>query len=596
MNSATDLQLAASVLILAAMLVAFARESMKPSGVAVIGASACLALGFVDQDEMLDVFSNPAVIAIGAMLILSQALVRTGTLEALANRVVALGSVRPRLAVSVLMVVAMIASAFLNSTPVVVIMIPLVITLSRTIGSSSRKLLIPLSYLAILGGTCTLIGTSTNLLVDSVARANGQPGFGLFDITRVGLVAAATGVAFLLLAGRWLLPESTDDQPTADEREAVDIITEVRLDGDFSGIGDPVSGLALLKHRGVALVRADRAGERLDVRNEEVTLQKGDRLVLRVSPSELATLAHTEGLRLGLRRTRTRPPSASAEAEPVTLRFTVANGARIADRRLSSVGILWSNPITVIGVRRHRVLAGPDLSSLVIKPGDEILISGPAAAVDAIANDPYHVPSRAPVAKPFLRNRAAYAITTLGVVILLAALEWLPLSVAAVIGIGFLLVVGSLDTDDAWSALNADVLILIYAMLIVGAALQNTGAVSSLVTLVVPWLQSLPPLAIVLVVYFLTSTLTETITNNGVAVIMTPLVIALADGLGMQPIVLIVAVMFAASASFATPIGYQTNTLVHIAGRYRFVEFLKIGIPMNLVVGCVTCVAIVALY
>lgn len=593
MDLIDDHRLLLSALILALMLLAFAREWMKPSGVAVIGAGACLALGFVSEREMLAVFSNPAVVAIGAMLILSQALVRTSTLEALASRVITLASSRPRLAIAVLMIVALVASAFLNSTPVVVIMIPLIATLARTVGIGARRLLIPLSYVAILGGTCTLIGTSTNLLVDSIARANGQPGMGLFDITSIGLIAAAAGITFLLLSGRWLLPDDDTAEAAGDHREPVDIITEAVLGDDFAALGEPCVGLSLLKPRGVTLVRAERDGARLDPRDESLALQAGDRLVLRVSPTELATLQRVPGLRLGLAPRR----RALADVEdPVTVRFTVVNDAPIARRRLALARFLWSDAVAVIGVRRHRVLAGPDLTSLTVKAGDEIFVHGSESAVNAIIADPYHVPSNAPVAKAFLRDRAAFAILTLAAVIAAAAFGLLPLPVAAVIGIGFLLAVRSLDTDDAWSALHADVLILIYAMLIVGTALQNTGAVDALVTAVLPWLNTLPPLAILLVVYFLTSTLTETITNNGVAVIMTPIVIALADGLGLAPRALIVAVMFAASASFATPIGYQTNTLVHIAGRYRFVEFLRIGIPMNVVVGVVTCIAIAALY
>ena len=579
-------QLALSIVVLVLMLVAFAREIIKPSGVAVIGAAAFLLFGFVEQKELLGVFSNPAVIAIGAMLVLTQALVRTGTLEALAGQVITLSSTRPRVAVVVLMSVAMFASAFLNSTPVVVIMIPLVATLAQSIGASPKNLLIPLSYVAILGGTCTLIGTSTNLLVNSIARQNGHPGFGIFDITIVGLCAATTGILFLLLTGRWLLPSDTATKTNTPQNELVNIITEICISEDFDDKGTSYSKLALLKHRGVVVVRVERNGKRVDIRDESVLVEVDDLLVLRVSSTELVTLATVDGLQLGVKVRRLTDEPVSTE------RFTVLNDAPVIGRRLLDTFFVSRHPVSVIGLRRHRVLAGPDLSSLQVKAGDQIWITGTTDVIDSIVSDPYFVTSGLPPSKPFLRDRALFALLTLALVIGVAAAGWVPLVVSAVVGIGFLLAVHSLDTDDAWSALNADVLILIYAMLIVGAGLQNTGAVDAIVAGVLPLLSILPPIGIVMAVYFLTSVLTEMITNNGVAVIMTPIVIGLADGLGVSSTTLIVAVMFAASASFATPVGYQTNTLVYIAGNYRFTEFLRIGIPMNVVVGLVTSLAI----
>jgi di/tricarboxylate transporter len=575
-----------AIIVLLTMLVAFARDLLKPSAIAVIGASVFLALGYVPQDDMLAVFSNAAVIAVAAMMVLSQALVRTGTLEALATRIVTLGQEQPRLAVVVLMLVAMVASAFLNSTPVVMIMIPLTIALAATIGASARRFLIPLSYLAILGGTCTLIGTSTNLLVNAIARREGHAGFSLFDITPVGLAAAATGVVFLLLGGRFLLP--SDDGKTRDAADdaPVDIITECRITDDFDDIGTAYADLALLKHRGLLLVRALRDNARLPARDPSTSVAAGDRLILRASAIELATLASTPGLDLGVRVRKSVPTSGKVA------RFTVVNNARVAGRRIRWASFLALHPVSVLGVKRHRVLAGPDLANLVVKAGDEIWIRGDEDSVDAILADPYFVPSSVPVAKPFLRNKALFAILTLVLVIASAAIGWVPLPVAAVIGIGFLLAIQSLDTEDAWSALDLDVLILIYAMLIVGVGLEKTGVVDAVVNGTLPVLTTLPPLALLIAIYFLTSVLTETITNNGVAVIMTPIVMTLATELGVEPTPLIVSVMFAASASFATPVGYQTNTLVHIAGNYRFGEFLRIGIPMNVVVGLATCVAI----
>lgn len=572
--------------VLFTMLVAFARDALKPSAIAVIGASVFLALGYVPQEDMLAVFSNAAVIAVAAMMVLSQALVRTGTLEALATRIVTLGQQQPVLAVVVLMLVAMVASAFLNSTPVVMIMIPLTIALAATIGASARRFLIPLSYLAILGGTCTLIGTSTNLLVNAIARREGHVGFSLFDITPVGLAAAATGVVFLLLTGRFLLPGDDGKTRDAADDAPVDIITECRITDEFDDIDSVYNDLPLLKPRGVLLVRSLRDSTRLSVRDPDAHVAVGDRLIIRASAIELATLASTPGLELGVRVRKTVPSTGKLA------RFTVVNNARVAGRRMRSATFLAQYPVAVLGVKRHRVLAGPDLANLVIKAGDEIWIRGDEDAVDAILADPYFVPSSVPAAKPFLRNKALLAIATLALVIGTAATGLVPLPVAAVIGIGFLLAIQSLDTEDAWSALDLDVLILIYAMLIVGIGLEKTGVVDAVVNGALPVLTALPPLALLIAVYFLTSVLTETITNNGVAVIMTPIVMTVANELGVAATPLIVSVMFAASASFATPVGYQTNTLVHIAGNYRFSEFLRIGIPMNVVVGLATCVAI----
>jgi len=568
--------------ILVLMLIAFMRERLPPSGVGVIGAAVFILLGYVTESELLAVFSNSAAIAIGGMLVLSAALVRTGTLEALAGQVLELARTRPVLAVVLVLGVALVASAFVNSTPVVVILIPLVGSLAAAVGMGAKKLLIPLSYVAILGGSCTLIGTSTNLLVDSIAQEQGLEGFGIFDITVVGLIAAVAGCGFLALFGRILLPVGSGTGTLADE--SIDVLTELRLGDDFAELGKPWAKASFLSHRGVKLVRASRGSQRIDVDDE--LMQPKDRVVLRVTSPELATLATLPGIVLGL---RVRRPS--EEAETIG-RITVATESAIVGRRLREAHFMSRFAVSVIGVRRRRNLAGPELASLVVKGGDRLYVRGPAEQLAGIASDPWLIPSTVPPAKPFLRDRALAAVLTLALVIACAALGLVPLAAGVVIGVGFLLAINSIDTADAWSALNADVLVLIYAMLVVGTGLQNTGAVDAVITASLPLLDSMTPLGIIVVVYVLTSVLTETVTNNAVAVIMTPLVIGLAAQLDVPPLPLVVSVMFAASGSFATPIGYQTNTLVHIAGNYRFTEFLKIGIPMKLLVGAVTCVGI----
>ncbi len=575
-----------SLIILLSMLVGFARDRAPPSAIAVIGAATFLLLGYVGEKDALSVFSNSAVIAIACMLILTAALVRTGVLEALASRVLEVAKKSPALAIGMLLLIATVTSAFVNTTPVVVILIPLMVTLGASIKISSKRLLIPLSYMAILGGTCTLIGTSTNLVVNSLARELGHPGFGIFDISVVGVFVAVVGGGALLVMSRFLLPGAAPNTEQTTKSQA-NIITEVRVGDKFSGLGEPYSAVSVLKPRGINVIGMFRSGVKI-ARNSQSVVTAKDLWIIRTNASELATLAARKNLHLGV-RVRSR---AAGDGELQIERFTVLSENRIVGRRLSEAHFLSRFPVSIIGVRRNRNLPGPNLNSLIVHAGDQLWVQGTAESLQGVARDPYLAQSSRPVEKPFLRERATIALGTLVAVIAASAFGWVSLPIAAMIGVGVLLALKSLESSDAWAALNADVLILIYGMLIVGLGLQNTGAVDLIITLITPLMQDLAPFVVLLIMYSLTSVLTEVVTNNAVAVVMTPLAIKLADQLGTDPTALIVVVMFGASASFATPVGYQTNTLVHVAGNYRFVEFLKIGVPMNIIVGLASCIAI----
>lgn len=577
--------------VLALMLFAFVQERMPPSAVASAAAAFFVACGLVKPDEALGVFSNSAAITVAAMLIISAALARTGILEAVITYLVGLARTRPATAILTLLLLTMFASAFINSTPVVVMLVPVMNSLAASTGIARRKLLIPLSYFAILGGTCTLIGTSTNLLVDNIARQQGLAGFGIFGITPIGLALALGGILFLFLTHRFLLPGKRDGDAEAVSEEKPDIITELRLPEDFAEIGKPYAKARLLAPRGVELVSVHRAGERLDPSDEETLIAARDRVVLRLSQEELATLQARADLGMGL-RARTLPAGSKEEMAKVT----IATGHRAVGQKIMDADFLSLQPVRVVGVSRRNNLAGPDLSSLILRDGDQLWVTGSREALAALRQDMKLITSDRPLAKPFRRNRALLVALTLSAVVGLATAGVMPIAALALIAVGFLFLVHAIDPSDAWRAIDGDVLALIFGMLIVGLGLQNSGAVNLIIDTVLPVLQHASPFLCVLIVYGLTTILTEMVTNNAVGVIVTPIAISLAHSLNIPPEAMVLAVMFGASASFATPIGYQTNTIVASAGNYRFTDFLRIGAPMNLIACLITTGMIYLIY
>ncbi|AVL55086.1 dATP pyrophosphohydrolase [Roseobacter denitrificans] len=559
--------------IVGVMFVLFVRETFPTEVVAIAGAALMLVMGVLPYDDARAVLSNPAPWTIAAMFIVMGALVRTGALDVLTRAAERQAKVRPKAAVAGVILSVMGASAIMNNTPVVVVMIPVVVQLSKTLGVKASKLLIPLSYAAIMGGSLTLLGTSTNLLVDGVARTEGLAPFTIFEIMPIGLVVCAWGLTYLAFIAPRILPERDSMANMLTDRSKMKFFTEAVIPPDSNLIGRSVLGVQLFKREGVRLIDVIRGDLSLRRDLRAVELEVGDRVVLRTQMTELLSLQTNKELR--------RVDQVSA-VETTTVEVLITPGCRMVGRSLGGMRLRRRYGVYPLAVHRRNQNIGQKLDSLIVKVGDTLLLEGAPADIQRLADDMDVVDVSHPTERAYRRSHAPIAIAALAGIVGFAAFNVAPILLLAVVAVALVLVTGCIDADEAFSFVEGRLLALIFSMLTVGAALQQSGAIALIVDGVSPVLMTMPPAVVVLVVFAMTSTLTEIVSNNAVAVIMTPLAIGLGTALGLDPRPLVVAVMIAASCAFATPIGYQTNTLVYGPGGYRFTDFTRVGLPLNI--------------
>ncbi|MEP2919369.1 SLC13 family permease [Sulfitobacter sp.] len=555
------------------MFILFLRETFPTEVVALAGAAILLALGLLPYDDAQEVLSNSAPWTIAAMFIVMGALVRTGALEVLTQLAERYARTNPKMAVVGVILSVMAASAIMNNTPVVVVMIPVVVQLSKTLGTKASKLLIPLSYAAIMGGSLTLIGTSTNLLVDGVARSQGMEPFGIFEILPIGLVVCTWGLVYMGTIGRRLLPERDSMAGMLGNRSKMKFFSEAVVPAESNLIGREVLDVKLFKRDGVRLIDVVRGDASLRRNLKDVVLQMGDRVVLRTQMAELLSLQATPELK--------RVDQVSA-VETHTVEVLITPGCRMVGRSLGALRLRRRYGVYPLAVHRRNQNIGRQLDDLVVRVGDTLLLEGAPEDIQRLSVDMDMVDVSTPSERAYRRGHAPIAVGALAAIVILAALNVAPILMLAVMAVAVVLVTGCIDADEAFSFIDGRLLALIFSMLCVGAALQHTGAVQLIVDAVAPALVGMPPFLVIFCVFLMTTIFTEIVSNNAVAVIMTPIAISLATALGTDPRALVVAVMIAASCAFATPIGYQTNTLVYGPGGYKFTDFMKVGVPLNL--------------
>jgi len=569
---------------------AFLREWLSPDLVALSAMGLLMVTGILGTNETLTVFSNSAPIVIGCMFVLSAALERTGAIDALARLFLRLAGTSELRAMVALAALTVPLSAFVNNTPVVVIFMPVVLALARNTDLKASRLLIPLSYFAILGGTCTLIGTSTNLVVDGVIRHHGLAPFTIFEITPLGIIYGVIGVIYLLLIGRKLLPRRETLAALIGGGMARQFLLQAVISRDSPLVGKKFAETPLVRLREAQIIDVVRNGERLETPLNELVFAAGDQFLLESPVTGVKGIKEMPGVvfrseaELGIESTEPR--------EAILMEGIIGSRSTFVGRTLRELNFRQRYGVLILAVHRQGENLRENFEDVRLAFGDTLLVQGPVEGIHRLMQERDFLNLTEPKQRAFRRQKAPLAIGAICAVMLLSALNILSITALALVAAILVIITKCIDIEEAYEAIEWPLLFIIFGMLALGEAMESTGAARLLASAVTGGFGHFGPGVMLSVTYFVAMFLTELISNNAVAVLLTPIAFEIAGTMGVDVRPFAVAVMFGSSASFATPIGYQTNTYVFGAGGYRFADFPKVGAPLNLILWAAASVLI----
>ncbi|MFZ5618076.1 MAG: SLC13 family permease [Pseudomonadota bacterium] len=598
-------QMWVSFVILLAAIGAFASDRFSMEIVSVATVAAFLSLfeiaplraangaPVITTATILEGFADPALLAIMCLLMLSQGLFRSGAME-LPTRLLTRVDGRFRKPVlGLILLLALISSAFINDTPVVVMFLPIVAAIASTSGVAPSRIMMPLSFCALLGGMTTLIGSSTNILAAGVFHDATGEEIAFFDLTPLGVIIAATGVAFLATAGRILLPRRGIEDGAA-ERENKQFIAQFEISrGHFLLGKGPVGGL-FPDLPDITVRMVQRREEAILPPYDDFQFMQGDIVIIAATRAVLTKLLRERPEILGDALAEVDLDEADPRAPRAQLTLVeavVAPGSRMAGRTIGQIGFHYQTNCVILGVERRSRMIRTHLSSIRLEPGDVLLILGPLENVRTLRMDRDVLMMEASMTGlPAPRNAILSGLIFIAVVVL-AATGILPIGIAAIWGVFVMLVFGCLNIRQAARSFDRRIYLLIGSSLAMGHVLDRTGGAALIGGLIAPIAQSFGPAALLSAMFIISAAMTNVLSNNATVALLTPIAISAARLAGVDPWPLALTVIYGANCPFATPIGYQTNLLVMTPGHYRFKDYLKVGGPLIVIIWIVYSIA-----
>ena len=569
-----------AIIVFALLSFAFQWMPLDVTALTVLGL--LLLFGLVTPEEAIAGFSNPAVVTVMMMFILSHGLVESGVINRIGYRISHISGESPWRAIITLLVVSGVLSAFINNTAAVAIFMPLAMMIARHYKLSPSRILIPLSYVSIAGGTCTLIGTSTNLLVSSLAVEAGMEPFGVFELTAFGGLLFVVALAYNLLVPMRTLPPRAAVDSLTNKYSMGPYLTELRVPSTSPLVASTVLEKGISERFNLNVLEIIRGNQKIsqDIRNTE--LQAEDVLLVRGAMEDIVALRGHYGLLL-LSDTKLEDASLT-DATNVLAEMQVAPQSQLAGRTLREIDFRKRYGAFVLALNRTGELIRNKVAFIPLKPWDILLTFGPKSRIEGLGQqqDDF-IPIGELDLKIRLTPRWWVPVAVIPVVVLLAALGIFSILKAAILGVVVMLVTRSLTIQQAYRSINWTVIFLLAAILPLGVAMVKTGLAATLGEQIARFGEPLGSVGVLAIIIVTTALMTEVVSNNSAAVLMVPIALYVAGALGVDPKPMIMGVTFAASMSFMTPIGYQTNTMVYGPGAYRFTDYLRAGVPLALV-------------